>query len=127
MLRPMAPIRVSASMVVAWASQNEANPWSAAIWACASIRSIEGLPSIPDALMSDYARHLWGGVWGDLRTRCEAAVRGEGDPMAAKQALAARVVEALHGRTDAEWVGMFGERYLAFGKVDRALDGQRSG
>ncbi|MDE0884592.1 MAG: tyrosine--tRNA ligase [Myxococcota bacterium] len=53
--------------------------------------------SIPDSLMTNYFELLSGGEWEVDRPDFTAFSLGEGDPMALKHRLAARVVERLHG------------------------------
>jgi tyrosyl-tRNA synthetase len=55
------------------------------------------LLSISDALMRDYFDLLSLGEWDDLLPARRALDEGGGDPLAFKHALAARVVERLHG------------------------------
>jgi len=53
--------------------------------------------SIADSLMGDYIEMLGAGEWGDLRSACERAERGQDDPMVVKKELASRVVARLQG------------------------------
>jgi tyrosyl-tRNA synthetase len=53
--------------------------------------------SVSDALMLEYFDHLGGGDWEALGAEREALGRGEGDPLAFKQALARGLVERFHG------------------------------
>jgi tyrosyl-tRNA synthetase len=58
--------------------------------------------SISDRLMLDYFDLLSAGEWDDLATQRAALGRGEGDPLAFKHALAARIVERFQGAEKAE-------------------------
>jgi tyrosyl-tRNA synthetase len=58
--------------------------------------------SIPDALLPDWIRLLGLGRWPELAARAEGLASGSGDPMSAKQALAAHLVERFHGAVAAE-------------------------
>lgn len=58
--------------------------------------------SLPDAAMSNWARILSAGDWGDLVDALERFDRGEGDPMSLKHDLAHRIVTRLHGASDAD-------------------------
>jgi len=53
--------------------------------------------SIPDAAMPAWVRLLGFGRWPELVAQTAALEAGAGDPLAAKQALATRVVERFHG------------------------------
>jgi len=53
--------------------------------------------SIPDGLMPAWVRLLGFGRWPELVEQAAALEAGSGDPLALKQALAARVVERFHG------------------------------
>ena len=53
--------------------------------------------SISDALMLQYYDLLFGGEWEDLADARAALGKGQGDPLAFKQSLAARLVERFHG------------------------------
>jgi tyrosyl-tRNA synthetase len=55
------------------------------------------LMSISDALMLEYFDRLGSGDWEALGAEREALGRGEGDPLAFKQALARGLVERFHG------------------------------
>jgi tyrosyl-tRNA synthetase len=57
--------------------------------------------SIPDSLLSAWVRLLGLGRWPELAAQAAALEAGSGDPLALKQALAARVVERFHGSTAA--------------------------
>jgi tyrosyl-tRNA synthetase len=57
--------------------------------------------SISDDLMLDYFDLLSAGGWEDLRPAREQVGKGRGDPLAFKQALAARLVERFHGAASA--------------------------
>ena len=61
--------------------------------------------SISDALMLDWFDQLSAGAWSDLEGARQALASGSGDPMAFKQALAARIVERFHGPDGAERAG----------------------
>ena len=58
--------------------------------------------SISDELMLEYFDRLEAGEWEDLRDARAGLGRGEGDPLAFKQALAFRIVERFRGRAQAE-------------------------
>jgi tyrosyl-tRNA synthetase len=58
--------------------------------------------SISDALMLDYYDMLAAGEWGDLAEARERLDEDGGDPLAFKQALAARLVSRFHGEEAAE-------------------------
>ena len=58
--------------------------------------------SLSDALMLNYIERLSFGEWQDLEPALRAVEHGEGDPMALKHALAARLVARLHGPEEAE-------------------------
>ncbi|MCS5637398.1 MAG: tyrosine--tRNA ligase [Myxococcota bacterium] len=58
--------------------------------------------SIPDALMSNYFEFLSAGEWDADRPTFEGFQKGEGDPMALKQRLAALIVERIHGTEAAQ-------------------------
>ncbi len=53
--------------------------------------------SVSDTLMLEFFDRLAAGEWDDLREAREALGRGDGDPLAFKQRLAARLVERFHG------------------------------
>jgi len=53
--------------------------------------------SIPDASMPGWVRLLGFGRWPELLDQVAELEAGDGDPLAAKQALATRVVERFHG------------------------------
>ncbi len=53
--------------------------------------------SIPDGLMPAWVRLLGFGRWPELAAQAAALEAGSADPLALKQALAARVVERFHG------------------------------
>jgi tyrosyl-tRNA synthetase len=53
--------------------------------------------SISDRLMLDYYDLLSAGEWDELAPQRAAIGRGEGDPLAFKHALAARIVERFQG------------------------------
>ena len=58
--------------------------------------------SISDALMLEYYDRLAAGDWGDLAAERVRLGDGEGDPLAFKHGLAARIVERFHGPEGAE-------------------------
>jgi len=60
---------------------------------------------ISDSCMLDYIDILSLGEWSDLERDSADVRNGGGDPMALKQALAARVVETLHDSASAERAG----------------------
>jgi tyrosyl-tRNA synthetase len=64
--------------------------------------------SISDTAMLEYFDLLHGGQWESLRPERERLPRGEGDPMAFKQALAAGLVGRFHG---AEAAGRAAEHF----------------
>lgn len=58
--------------------------------------------SIPDGAMLEWCRLLSAGEWGNLEAEVDGLRRGEGDPMALKQALASRIVSRIYDDSEAE-------------------------